>query len=155
MSRSDATARSNPPGCTKREAKDQVRMKKLASMLALMACLAAPACSGAPGEPDAPGLSASVPTDAASIIGDIRQVEQTNGRLRILVEQIPTRNAGYPIAWIAVNRGTDVVQRAGGSVSRGSSTELAVGMRVQVWFTGPVAESYPVQATAGTVLIER
>jgi hypothetical protein len=71
------------------------------------------------------------------------------------VEQIPTRSAGYPIAWIAVPRGTDVVQRAGGSVSRGSSQELAVGLRVQVWFTGPVAESYPVQATAGTVLIER
>jgi hypothetical protein len=130
-------------------------MKKLTSMLVLAACLAAPACSGAPGEPDAPGLSASVPTEAASIIGDIRQVEQTNGRLRILVEQIPTRSAGYPIAWIAINRGTDVVQRAGGSVSRGSSQELAAGMRVQVWFTGPVAESHPVQATAGIVLIER
>jgi hypothetical protein len=130
-------------------------MKRLTAMFALAACLAAPACSSAPGEPDGPGLSASVPTDAASIIGDVAEVERTNGRLRMLVEQIPTRSAGYPIAWIAVNGGTDVVQRAGGTVSRGSPQELAVGMRVQVWFTGPVAESYPVQATAGTVLIER
>jgi len=30
-----------------------------------------------------------------------------------------------------------------------------VGARVRVWFTGPVAESFPVQATAGTVLILR
>jgi hypothetical protein len=96
-----------------------------------------------------------VPTEAASIIGDIAQVERTGGRLRILVEQIPTRSAGYPIAWIAVEPRTAVVERAGSSVSRGSSAELAVGMRVQAWFTGPVAESYPVQATAGTVLIER
>lgn len=130
-------------------------MKRRTAMLALALCLAAPACSGAPGEPDGPGLSASVPTDAASIIGDVREVERMEGRIRILVEQIPTRSAGYPIAWISVNRRTDVVQRAGGSVSRGSSAELAEGMRVQVWFTGPVAESYPVQATAGTILIER
>lgn len=130
-------------------------MKRLTAMLALAACLAAPACTLGPGEPDGPGLSASVPTEAASIIGDITQVEQGEDRLRILVEQIPTRNAGHPIAWIAVTRRTTVVQRAGGIISPGSSAELAVGMRVQAWFTGPVAESYPVQATAGTVLIER
>ncbi|HEX6370626.1 MAG TPA: DUF3221 domain-containing protein [Longimicrobium sp.] len=130
-------------------------MKRPTAMMALAACLAAAACSGVPGEPDSPGLSASVPAEASSIIGDITQVERTDGRLRILVEQIPTRSAGHPIAWIAVNRGTDVVQRAGGSLSRGSSAELAVGMRVQAWFTGPVAESFPVQATAGTILIER
>lgn len=124
-------------------------------MFALAACLSALACSSAPGEPDGPGLSASVPTDGPSIIGDVTQVERTSGRLRILVEQIPTRSAGYPIAWIAVNGGTDVVQRAGGSVTRGSAGEIEVGMRIQAWFTGPVAESYPVQATAGTILIER
>lgn len=132
-----------------------MRMKRLTRGFAMAACLAASACSSAPGDPDGGSLTAVVPTDAASIIGDIAQVERTGGRLRILVEQIPTRSAGYPIAWIAVNRDTNVVQRAGGSLSRGSSAELVVGMRVQAWFTGPVAESYPVQATAGTVLIER
>ncbi|HEX5868771.1 MAG TPA: DUF3221 domain-containing protein [Longimicrobium sp.] len=130
-------------------------MKRLASMFAIAACLAAAACSGAPGDPDGPGLRASVPTDAASIIGDITQVERSEDRVRILVEQIPTRSAGFPIAWIAVSPRTTVVQRAGGSLSRGSPGELEVGMRVQVWFTGPVAESYPVQAAAGTLLIER
>ena len=130
-------------------------MKRLTAVFAMAACLAAPACSSAPGEPDGRGLNASVPTDASSIIGDIREVERTDGRVRILVEQIPTRSAGYPIAWVAVNRGTVVMRRAGGSLSRGSSGELAVGMRVQAWFTGGVAESYPVQATAGTILIER
>jgi hypothetical protein len=130
-------------------------MKRLTVLCALAACLAASACSSAPGELDGTSQTASAPTEAASIIGDIAQVERTNGRLRILVEQMPTRSAGYPVAWIAVNRETAVVQRAGGSVSRGSSAELAVGMRVQAWFSGPVAESYPVQATAGTVLIER
>ena len=130
-------------------------MKRWMTMLALAACLAAPACSSAAGEPDGPGLSASVPAETASIIGDVKQVERTDGRLRILVEQIPTRSAGEPIAWITVNGGTSVVRRAGGSILRASSEQLAVGTRVWVWFTGPVAESFPVQATAGTILIER
>jgi len=129
-------------------------MKRL-TVLFVAACVAASACSSAPGEPDGASLTVVVPTDAASIIGDIAQVERTGGGLRILVQQIPTRSAGYPVAWIAVNGGTDVVQRAGETLSRGSSRELAVGMRVQAWFTGPVAESYPVQATAGTILVER
>ena len=32
--------------------------------------------------------------------------------------------------------------------------QLAAGTRVQVWFTGPVAESYPVQATAAAIARE-
>lgn len=156
MSRSGGAARSRVgPERRTQSGDDQVRMKRMTRMIAMAACLMAPACSSAPGEPDGPGLSVSVPTEVASIIGDITEVDRRNGGLRILVEQIPTRSAGFPIAWISVGRGTDVVRRAGGSVSRGSSQELAVGMSVQVWFTGPVAESYPVQATAGTVLIER
>src|SRR5687768_1365102 len=95
-----------------------VRMKRLTAVFAVAACLAAPACTRGPGEPDGPGLSASVPTDAASIIGDITQVERGEDRIRILVEQIPTRSAGHPIAWIAVTRRTTVVERAGGSLSR-------------------------------------
>jgi hypothetical protein len=132
-----------------------VRIKRLTAVLALAPCVAAQACSSAPGEPDGPGLSASVPTEAAHIIGDVTQVERTDGRLRILVEQIPTRSAGYPIAWISVGPRAAVIRRADGAASRASSGDLAVGMRVQVWFTGPVAESFPVQATAGTILIER
>lgn len=124
-------------------------------MLALAACLAAPACSGAPGEPDAPGLSARVPSESASIIGDIKQVEQSEGRTRILVEQVPTRSAGEPIAWITITGRTRVLARADGHTTDASARELVVGTRVQVWFTGPVMESFPVQATAGTVLIER
>lgn len=34
------------------------------------------------------------------------------------------------------------------------TTQLRVGQRVKVWFTGPVMESYPLQATAGVIAIE-
>ena len=33
-----------------------------------------------------------------------------------------------------------------------SATELRVGQLVKVWFTGPVMESYPLQATAGVIV---
>jgi ABC-type glycerol-3-phosphate transport system substrate-binding protein len=133
----------------------EVQMKRMTAVLALVACLGAAGCSGAPGEPDRPGLSASVPEESPSIIGDIKQVEQGSGGTRILVEQIPTRSAGEPIAWITLTGRTRVLARADGQTTTASAGELAVGTRVQVWFTGPVAESFPVQATAGTVLIER
>lgn len=130
-------------------------MKRLAAVFGLVAlCLAAPGCSRAPGDPDGPGLSANVPAEAASIRGDIKEVDRSRGGLRFLVEQNP-RGAGEPIAWVDVDRDTRVLARTGGSTASASSAELAVGMRVQVWFTGPVRESFPVQATGGTVLIER
>lgn len=129
-------------------------MKKMPLIAALAACFAAGACSSAPGEPDAPGsASVSVPADAASIIGDVKEVE--DGRARILVEQIPTRSAGEPIAWVDVTPQTRILVRENGTTARGTAASLAVGTRVQVWFTGPVRESFPVQATGGTILIER
>lgn len=124
-------------------------------MFGLAVCLAAPGCSGAPGDPDGPGLSAGVPAEAASIRGDIKEVDRSRGGLRFLVEQNPARGAGEPIAWVDVDRDTRVLARTDGRTGSASSAELAVGMRVQVWFTGPVRESFPVQATGGTVLIER
>ena len=36
---------------------------------------------------------------------------------------------------------------------RGAVSDLVAGARVAVWFDGPVAESYPVQAKAGAVQI--
>lgn len=130
-------------------------MKRLAVIFALAGFLVAAGCSRGPGEPDGPGLSASVPDEGASIIGDVRQVEQNGGALRILAEQVPTRSAGEPIAWVTVPGGARVLARAEDGVTRASARDLAVGARVWVWFTGPVMESFPVQATAGTVLIER
>jgi hypothetical protein len=124
----------------------------LAAALVMMA-----ACSGGSGEPSLPrSASLSVPGDAASIIGDVTEVEGGGGRrVRILVEQIPTRSAGEPIAWVDVTPRTRILARSGGRTSRASAGELAVGARVWVWFDGPVRESFPVQATGGTIIIER
>ena len=41
-----------------------------------------------------------------------------------------------------------------GGWTLGSFDDLTQGAAVQVWFDGPVAESYPVQATAGSIVVE-
>jgi len=62
--------------------------------------------------------------------------------------------AGYDAAQVAVTGDTEVLARAAdGSVSAAEAEDIAVGTVVEAWFEGPVAESYPVQATAGTVVI--
>lgn len=128
-------------------------MKRLTT--AALAVLLA-ACAGAPGDPAVDGsANLNVPADAASIIGDVKQVEGGGQPTRILVEQIPTRSAGEPIAWVDVTPRTRILARSGGRTARASAAELAVGARVWVWFDGPVRESFPVQATGGTILIER
>jgi hypothetical protein len=131
-------------------------MKRM-TLAAIAAAMVMAACGGAPGEPEQPGaLNAALPAEAASIIGTVTQLERSGGEARILVEQVPTRSAGYPVAWVRVTSRTRVLARTGdGPTGRGSLADLAQGGRVQAWFTGPVAESYPVQAVAGTVLIER
>lgn len=125
----------------------------LAAVLAVL--LAAPACTP-PGDPDPPGsFSLSIPSEGPDIIGDVAQVENPGGAPRLLVEQIPTRSAGYPIAWVHVGPRTRILARSGGQVTRATAADLADGARVYAWFTGGVRESYPVQADAGTLLIER
>jgi hypothetical protein len=129
----------------------------LAVLAAAMVTTAAACGGGSPGEPDGPGaVNATLPSEAASIIGTVTQVERSGAMTRLLVEQVPTRSAGYPIAWVEVGARTRILVRGGGQGTRaGSVADLANGARVQAWFTGPVRESYPVQADAATLLVER
>jgi len=67
----------------------------------------------------------------------------------MLVEAPP--GAQYPVgdkASVTVATSTKVIDEAGASVDAAS---LTAGTRVDVWFDGPVAESYPVQGTASWV----
>lgn len=131
-------------------------MKRLALAAVLALFLSAPGCTGSPGDPGPPGaLNASLPTESASIIGEVKEVGGGNGVRSLLVEQVATRSAGYPVAWVYVAPTARILVRSGGQVTTGSAADLVVGAKVQAWFTGGVRESYPVQADAGTILVER
>jgi hypothetical protein len=117
---------------------------------------AASACARDPGTPggapDAPA-GAQLPAATPDIIGTIRRADGSGNVRVVLIEQDSTRSAGYPVATVHVTAATRVLRQTGGGAVPARPADLAVGTRVRAWFTGPVRESYPVQADAATVLI--
>jgi beta-N-acetylhexosaminidase len=71
----------------------------------------------------------------------------------ILIEGERTKDTSYDKASVKITKATKLV-RVGAKDRRAATVEdLKTGNRVEAIFTGPVAESYPVQATAGEVRI--
>ena len=85
----------------------------------------------------------SAPTDEAS-------ADRVGGR--ILVEG-PARTGGIDKAWTAITSETTLVRMTESGYVKVSHSALIVGNEVMVQFEGPVMESYPVQATAGIIVI--
>jgi hypothetical protein len=63
--------------------------------------------------------------------------------MTILMEAVPGSNSKVDKASVTIDSSTDVRQ----------GKDLKVGQVVEITFNGPVAESYPVQARAGKVVI--
>ena len=122
-------------------------MTKIRAVMVTAACLAAAACAGTPGEPG----------ESPSVVGTIQQVQQDVSPARILVEQAAngSGSAGETVAWVELVEGTRVLERVDGKLVSVAPGVLKVGDRVSVWFSGPVRESWPVQAVGGTVILER
>lgn len=93
-----------------------------------------------------------VPSEAPGITGTITDVLETADGASIRVEG-GTQPAGAVSdkAQVAVTGETDLFGADGTKLD--GAEELAVGQTVRVWFTGPVAESYPVQGTAAAVQV--
>ena len=77
----------------------------------------------------------------------------------ILVEEQPDRPVGGPgppagdKASVTVDTGSQILRQAGEGYAEAAFDDFEVGQVVHVWFSGPVAESYPVQAGAMAVVI--
>lgn len=122
------------------------RFSRFAGALVLASVLAF-GCSGRQASPDLPAAEPSI----QGIITHVDPAGEAIGR--ILVEENPAQSAGSAKASVRITQGTRIVTVAG-ERARGSFQDLAVGRRARVWFTGPVMESYPVQATAEVVAVE-
>jgi heat shock protein HslJ len=92
-------------------------------------------------------FSAGIPRNPPSIIGVITTVALPD----VLVEENPAESSGSAKASVRVTAETRIL-RHDGTVAGVSA--LHAGQRARVWFTGPVAESYPVQATGGVIVID-
>lgn len=103
----------------------------------------------------------SVPSDPIvgqpTIVGNITRIEAVQNGLRILVEenievQTPIEPGGRKI-WFTVDERTTVFDARGAAVTRASAQDLRLGLRVEALADGLIADSYPSQALAKTIVI--
>lgn len=122
----------------------------LTSLFLLAACNTDPRSLTASG-PGGRGLG--TPTISGTVTKVTPQVPAGEIQGTVLVEEQPTQpNAGQKIVF-TVKSTTEVLRRGGGGDQRIYLSELHVGDTVQAWATGPVAESFPAQATASSILV--
>lgn len=99
------------------------------------------------------GCATGAPERAADITGRITRattgVIDGSRRIQLLVEAVPTDLSGSPKALVTVDSKTRILRTNGSA----RVDDLLPGATVSVWFEGPVAESYPVQGRAGTLMI--
>jgi hypothetical protein len=119
-----------------------------AAGLAAAALAGVTACSSREGAgPPTSARTAGLPDEPVSISGVVTEIG-ADGRVR--VEGRPVHQSAYDKAVMRIEEAR-IVHRSGAAAT---AADVAVGQRVSAWFTGPVMESYPVQATASVVVIE-
>ena len=121
-----------------------------AAMLALGAALAlvllsactsdGDAATGTIG-PDIRGAITSVTDGSGDVIGSVR------------IEGVIDEDTSYDKAVVRVENDTSIYRQVGNALMEITFAELTEGQTVVAWFTGPVAESYPVQAKASQIVI--
>jgi hypothetical protein len=92
---------------------------------------------------------------AADIAGTVTSVSGRTDGVTILVESDPSTPTSGSKASVAVTSSTRVTRRAQGGDVTATLRDLVPGTMVEVWFDGPAAMSYPIQAKAQTVVIVR
>ncbi len=120
-------------------------MRIIWAFVALLGAAVLVGCAGAP----------MPPGDDPSIRGTVTTVTPgAEGTVTILVDAGAGPRFAYDIASVRLTPDTRVLRSTGtNGYEAASAADVALGNLIDVWFTGPVAESYPVQATAGTVLV--
>jgi hypothetical protein len=91
-------------------------------------------------------ITAGIPSEAPSIVGEVTVVTLP----MVVVEENPAEPHGSAKANVRITDTTQVLRQGEGVVG---AAALQVGQKVKVWFAGPVMESYPLQATAGVIVI--
>jgi len=93
------------------------------------------------------------PSGEPSIRGPITSMTAgPDGFGTILVEETSPQGLAYDKASLAVTKGTRLLKRTGDEYVTVTFDDLAEGTLVEVWITGPVRESYPVQADADALV---
>jgi hypothetical protein len=90
----------------------------------------------------------------ADVRGKIETVSLKGGMVgRLLIEGTKEKDTQHDKASVRLTKATKVYKWVDGKKKEAKVEDLKKGATVQADFTGPVAESYPVQATAKEILI--
>ena len=71
----------------------------------------------------------------------------------ILMEGRKDKDTEYDKAMVKVTKATKIFQQVGRDLKPASFDDLKPGVKLEIQFQGPVNESFPVQATAGKIVI--
>lgn len=71
----------------------------------------------------------------------------------LVMEGQKSKDVEYDKASVKVTKATKIFVRSGKDLKPAKFEDLKPGVKMEIQFTGPVAESYPVQATAGKIVI--
>jgi len=115
------------------------RRRGLRKLVALAVVLAASLVAVAP----------AAAQEGSGITGYLTDVSETT----VLVEENPDEQYGSGKASVEITAETTISRQQGQDLVSVTPDDLEAGQRVEVAFSGPVAESYPVQATAASVTI--
>ncbi len=143
--------------------KDQVPVVAVRTVVFLVLAsltLSALACGSRPGGNPPSGDGSGKPPSGPDIRGYVTQVavpappppgvsDAMVGK--VLVEGELEEDKSYDRAWVTVMPETRIYRASDGSSAY--FNDLQKGIKVEVFFTGPVMESYPVQATASEIRI--
>lgn len=117
-------------------------MRVMMALALALTMLSVVACSSG-------GKNGGLPTEKPLVNGTITQKDGD----RYLIEEKPGQQSGDMKCWFAATGKTSVYRQNGKLVDAAKTTDLKVGQTVSAWAEGPVRESYPCQADAGTILI--
>ncbi len=129
-----------------------------------LVCFVLSGCADPKSGTTASGVEPSLPSAEADIRGIITEVgktrQETNGggsvgeRVGVvLVEENPNEETGSQKDSVTVTKATELFERRGRDFTWIGFDDLKVGQRARAWYTGPVAESYPRQATASLIVV--
>ena len=90
---------------------------------------------------------------APDMTGFVTSVSGRPDGVTVLVEADPSHPSIGDKASVAVTSGTRITRRTQGGEVAATFRDLVPGLRVEVWFDGPVATSYPVQGKAQALVI--
>ena len=91
--------------------------------------------------PDIRGVITSVTDGSGDVVGSVR------------IEGAIDEDTSYDKAVVRVESDTSIYRQVGNALMEITFAELTEGQTVVAWFTGPVAESYPVQVKASQIVI--